>query len=75
MWAFVHATSGFMRLKKALLDFYSLPMQSLEASENWNNCVIWNLERIKMVETTHVGIRYTDLEKSEKKCCGYSRFS
>jgi CMP-2-keto-3-deoxyoctulosonic acid synthetase len=24
--------------------FYSLPMQSLEASENWNNCVIWNLE-------------------------------
>jgi hypothetical protein len=30
-------------------------MKSLEASENWNNCVTWNLGRIKMVET-HVGI-------------------
>jgi 3-deoxy-manno-octulosonate cytidylyltransferase (CMP-KDO synthetase) len=29
--------------KQALSDFYSLPMKSLEASENWNNCVTWNL--------------------------------
>jgi 3-deoxy-manno-octulosonate cytidylyltransferase (CMP-KDO synthetase) len=27
----------------SLVRFYSLPMKSLEASENWNNCVTWNL--------------------------------
>jgi 3-deoxy-manno-octulosonate cytidylyltransferase (CMP-KDO synthetase) len=34
---------GIYAWKQALSDFYSLPMKSLEASENWNNCVTWNL--------------------------------
>jgi 3-deoxy-manno-octulosonate cytidylyltransferase (CMP-KDO synthetase) len=41
-------------------------MKSLEASENWNNCVTWNWERIKMVETTHVGIGIDTPEDLER---------
>ncbi|MDG2432809.1 3-deoxy-manno-octulosonate cytidylyltransferase [Flavobacterium sp.] len=43
--------------KQALLDFYSLPMQSLEASEKLEQLRYLEFgKRIKMIETTHVGI-------------------
>ena len=56
--------------KQALLDFYSLPMQSLEASEKLEQLRYLEFgKRIKMVETTHVGIGIDtpeDLEKAKK---------
>lgn len=43
--------------KKALMDFYNLPMKSLEASEKLEQLRYLEFgKRIKMVETTHVGI-------------------
>jgi 3-deoxy-manno-octulosonate cytidylyltransferase (CMP-KDO synthetase) len=56
--------------KQALLDFYSLPMQSLEASEKLEQLRYLEFgKRIKMVETAHVGIGIDtpeDLEKARK---------
>jgi 3-deoxy-manno-octulosonate cytidylyltransferase (CMP-KDO synthetase) len=56
--------------KQALLDFYSLPMMSLEASEKLEQLRYLEFgKRIKMVETTHVGIgidTFEDLEKARK---------
>ncbi|MDD3005172.1 3-deoxy-manno-octulosonate cytidylyltransferase [Flavobacterium sp.] len=43
--------------KQALMDFYNLPMKSLEASEKLEQLRYLEFgKRIKMVETTHVGI-------------------
>ncbi|MFZ4106320.1 3-deoxy-manno-octulosonate cytidylyltransferase [Flavobacterium sp.] len=43
--------------KQALLDFYTLPMKSLEASEKLEQLRYLEFgKRIKMVETSHVGI-------------------
>jgi 3-deoxy-manno-octulosonate cytidylyltransferase (CMP-KDO synthetase) len=43
--------------KKALLDFYNLPMKSLEASEKLEQLRYLEFgKRIKMVETNHIGI-------------------
>jgi 3-deoxy-manno-octulosonate cytidylyltransferase (CMP-KDO synthetase) len=56
--------------KQALLDFYSFPMKSLEASEKLEQLRYLEFgKRIKMVETTHVGIGIDtaeDLEKARK---------
>ncbi|MES2806116.1 MAG: 3-deoxy-manno-octulosonate cytidylyltransferase [Bacteroidota bacterium] len=56
--------------KQALLDFYSLPMQSLEASEKLEQLRYFEFgKRIKMIETTHVGIGIDtpeDLEKARR---------
>ena len=53
--------------KQALLDFYSLPMKSLEASEKLEQLRYLEYgKRIKMVETTHVGIGIDTLEDLEK---------
>lgn len=56
--------------KEALLDFYRLPMLSLEASEKLEQLRYLEYgKRIKMVETTHVGIGIDspeDLEKARK---------
>ncbi|MGL5111363.1 MAG: 3-deoxy-manno-octulosonate cytidylyltransferase [Flavobacterium sp.] len=56
--------------KQALLDFYSLPMKSLEASEKLEQLRYLEFgKRIKMVETTHVGIgidTVEDLDKARK---------
>jgi len=56
--------------KQALLDFYSLPMQSLEASEKLEQLRYLEFgKRIKMVETSHVSIGIDtpeDLEKARK---------
>ena len=56
--------------KKALLDFYSLPMKSLEASEKLEQLRYLEFgKRIKMVETNHVGIGIDtpeDLEKARR---------
>jgi 3-deoxy-manno-octulosonate cytidylyltransferase (CMP-KDO synthetase) len=56
--------------KQALLDFYSLPMKSLEASEKLEQLRYLEFgKRIKMVETSHVGIGIDtkeDLEKARK---------
>jgi 3-deoxy-manno-octulosonate cytidylyltransferase (CMP-KDO synthetase) len=56
--------------KQALLDFYSLPMKTLEASEKLEQLRYLEFgKRIKMVETTHVGIGIDtpeDLEKARK---------
>ena len=56
--------------KQALLDFYHLPMKSLEASEKLEQLRYLEFgKRIKMVETTHVGIGIDtpeDLEKARK---------
>ena len=56
--------------KQALLDFYSLPMQSLEASEKLEQLRYLEFgKRIKMVETTHIGIgidTVEDLAKARK---------
>ncbi len=55
---------------QALLHFYSLPMKSLEASEKLEQLRYLEFgKRIKMVETTHVGIGIDtpeDLEKARK---------
>jgi 3-deoxy-manno-octulosonate cytidylyltransferase (CMP-KDO synthetase) len=43
--------------KKALMDFYQLPIAPLEANEKLEQLrYLYNGKRIKMVETTHVGI-------------------
>jgi 3-deoxy-manno-octulosonate cytidylyltransferase (CMP-KDO synthetase) len=56
--------------KQALMDFYSLPMKSLEASEKLEQLRYLEFgKRIKMVETNHVGIGIDtpeDLEKARK---------
>ena len=53
--------------KQALLDFYNLPMKSLEASEKLEQLRYLEFgKRIKMVETTHVGIGIDTLEDLEK---------
>lgn len=53
--------------KQALLDFYSLPMKSLEASEKLEQLRYLEYgKRIKMVETSHVGIGIDTIEDLEK---------
>ncbi|RTY75286.1 MULTISPECIES: 3-deoxy-manno-octulosonate cytidylyltransferase [unclassified Flavobacterium] len=53
--------------KQALLDFYSLPMQSLEASEKLEQLRYLEFgKRIKMIETTHIGIGIDTPEDLEK---------
>ena len=53
--------------KQALLDFYSLPMLSLEASEKLEQLRYLEYgKRIKMVETTHASIGIDTLEDLEK---------
>lgn len=56
--------------KQALMDFYSLPMKSLEASEKLEQLRYLEFgKRIKMVETNHVGIGIDtpeDLEKARR---------
>ncbi len=53
--------------KLALLDFYSLPMKSLEASEKLEQLRYLEFgKRIKMVETNHIGIGIDTLEDLEK---------
>jgi len=53
--------------KQALLDFYNLPMKSLEASEKLEQLRYLEFgKRIKMVETAHVGIGIDTLEDLEK---------
>jgi 3-deoxy-manno-octulosonate cytidylyltransferase (CMP-KDO synthetase) len=53
--------------KQALLDFHALPMQSLEASEKLEQLRYLEFgKRIKMVETTHVGIGIDTPEDLEK---------
>lgn len=56
--------------KQALLDFYNLPMKSLEASEKLEQLRYLEFgKRIKMVETNHIGIGIDtpeDLEKARR---------
>lgn len=53
--------------KQALLDFYSLPMLSLEASEKLEQLRYLEYgKRIKMIETNHVGIGIDTIEDLEK---------
>ncbi len=56
--------------KNALLDFYSLPMKALEASEKLEQLRYLEYgKRIKMIETNHIGIgidTFEDLEKARK---------
>ncbi|AOW10218.1 3-deoxy-manno-octulosonate cytidylyltransferase [Flavobacterium gilvum] len=56
--------------KQALMDFYNLPMKSLEASEKLEQLRYLEFGKsIKMVETTHIGIgidTVEDLEKARK---------
>jgi 3-deoxy-manno-octulosonate cytidylyltransferase (CMP-KDO synthetase) len=56
--------------KHALMDFYSLPMQTLEASEKLEQLRYLEYgKKIKMVETGHAGIGIDtpeDLEKAKK---------
>ena len=56
--------------KQALIDFYHLPMKSLEASEKLEQLRYLEYgKRIKMVETNHVGIGIDtpeDLEKARR---------
>jgi 3-deoxy-manno-octulosonate cytidylyltransferase (CMP-KDO synthetase) len=56
--------------KQALLDFYRLPMKTLEASEKLEQLRYLEFgKRIKMVETNHVGIGIDtpeDLEKARR---------
>ena len=53
--------------KGALLDFYRLPMQSLEASEKLEQLRYLEFgKRIKMVETSHVGIGIDTPEDLER---------
>jgi 3-deoxy-manno-octulosonate cytidylyltransferase (CMP-KDO synthetase) len=52
--------------KEALLDFYRLPMLALEASEKLEQLRYLEYgKRIKMVETTHVGIGIDTIEDLE----------
>ncbi|MCG9793640.1 3-deoxy-manno-octulosonate cytidylyltransferase [Flavobacterium algicola] len=53
--------------KQALLDFYSLPMKSLEASEKLEQLRYLEFgKQIKMIETTHAGIGIDTKEDLEK---------
>lgn len=53
--------------KQALLDFYHLPMKSLEASEKLEQLRYLEFgKRIKMVETTHIGIGIDTIEDLER---------
>ncbi|MFT7352408.1 MAG: 3-deoxy-manno-octulosonate cytidylyltransferase (CMP-KDO synthetase) [Flavobacterium sp.] len=56
--------------RAALMDFYSLPMKSLEASEKLEQLRYLEYgKRIKMIETNHIGIGIDtaeDLEKARK---------
>lgn len=53
--------------KAALMDFYRLPMQSLEASEKLEQLRYLEYgKKIKMVETTHVGIGIDTPEDLER---------
>ena len=53
--------------KQALLDFYDLPMKSLEASEKLEQLRYLEFgKRIKMVETNHVGIGIDTIQDLEK---------
>ncbi len=53
--------------KQDLSDIYSLPMKSLEASEKLEQLRYLEFgRRIKMIETTHVGIGIDTLEDLEK---------
>lgn len=53
--------------KQALLDFYSLPMKSLEASEKLEQLRYLEYgKRIKMVQTNHVGIGIDTIEDLEQ---------
>jgi 3-deoxy-manno-octulosonate cytidylyltransferase (CMP-KDO synthetase) len=53
--------------KQALMDFYRLPMKSLEASEKLEQLRYLEFgKRIRMVETTHVGIGIDTIEDLEK---------
>jgi 3-deoxy-manno-octulosonate cytidylyltransferase (CMP-KDO synthetase) len=53
--------------KQALLDFYALPMLSLEASEKLEQLRYLEYgKRIKMVETSHIGIGIDTVEDLEK---------
>jgi 3-deoxy-manno-octulosonate cytidylyltransferase (CMP-KDO synthetase) len=56
--------------KQALIDFYHLPMKSLEASEKLEQLRYLEFgKRIKMVETTHVSVGIDtpeDLERAKK---------
>ncbi len=57
--------------KQALIDFYSLPMKSLEASEKLEQLRYLEFgKKIRMIETTHVGIGIDtpeDLEKARER--------
>ena len=53
--------------KEALMDFYRLPMLSLEASEKLEQLRYLEYgKRIKMIETTHAGIGIDTIEDLEK---------
>lgn len=53
--------------KQALIDFYNLPMKSLEASEKLEQLRYLEFgKRIKMVETAHIGIGIDTIEDLEK---------
>ncbi len=53
--------------KQALMDFYHLPMKSLEASEKLEQLRYLEFgKQIKMIETTHVGIGIDTIEDMEK---------
>jgi len=56
--------------KEALMDFYRLPMQSLEASEKLEQLRYLEYgKKIRMIETSHIGIGIDtpeDLEKARK---------
>lgn len=53
--------------KQALMDFYDLPMQSLESSEKLEQLRYLEYgKRIKMVETNHIGVGIDTLEDLEK---------
>ncbi len=53
--------------KQALLDFYNLPMLSLEASEKLEQLRYLEYgKRIKMIETNHIGIGIDTLEDLEQ---------
>lgn len=53
--------------KQALMDFYHLPMESLEASEKLEQLRYLEFgKQIKMIETAHVGIGIDTIEDMEK---------
>lgn len=55
--------------KQALMDFYNLPMKSLEASEKLEQLRYLEFgKRIKMVETTHVGIGIDTQDDLRRAC-------